>query len=223
MDSESTNDTTFKEYRDLEPMSRSLEQYLVLFFHLAAALIVSAIQFRDGLSAWILGFGVVTPILLIIHGYAYSTVPNDSWHREQMVPFMLSIVTATEIETDRYLQCNRRCARFVLILGWPVILLCQIAWTLGLTKVVPVLMGDNLLIRILGELAAWLAIFGPFFLYFLIIMPILVGLSRLLESRYRDIKHLLDIDKKWNMENRRRAKDPEFVKKQDATADRQWF
>lgn len=89
----------------------------------------------------------------------------------------------TEIETDRYLQYHRRLNRFTLILGWPAILMCQMAWTFGITEILPAFAADDLLTRILGELVAYVVIFGPFLLYFLVLMLIVVILERLLIPR----------------------------------------
>ena len=206
--SESSDDIVFKEYRELGSKSPSLEQYIVVVIHLTGAILISAIQFNDGVSVWFLGFGIVVPILLIIHGVGYSVFKNDSWYREQMIPFILSIVMATEIETDRFLQYHRWSTRFFLILGWPVILLCQMTWTFGLTEILPAFSADNVLTLIIGEFVAYLVIFGPFVLYGLALIFIFVILARLLQSRYEDIMHLFDIERMWNTERQRRAKNP---------------
>ncbi len=220
MDSESADGVVFKDYKELEPVRRSLGQYLIIVIHLAAALLISVIQLNDGISAWFLGFGVVVPILLIIHGCLFLFIPNESWYRERMVPFILSIVMATEIETDRYLEFNRRVTRFILILGWPVILMCQMAWTFGLTEIMPAFAALDFWTRLFGEMVAYVVvIFGPFFLYFLILILIILILDRLLTPRYADIKHLFDIENKWNRERDRRAKDLESAKKEDAPTD----
>jgi hypothetical protein len=219
MDSESADNVVFEDYRELEPVSKSLGQYLVAGIHFAAALLISVIQLNDGLSAWFVGYGVVTPILLIIHGCIFFIIPNDSWYRERMVPFILSIFMTTEIETDRYLQYQRRSTMLVLILGWLAILLCQMVWTFGITSILPAFATDDILILFAGELVGWTVILGPLFLYFLLLILIALILDRLLTPRYADIKHLFDIEKKWNMERDRRAKDAESVKSEDAPTD----
>ena len=208
MDSESTDEMVFKDYKELESSSRSMGQYFVIAIHLTAALLISIIQFNAGLSEWFLGFGILVPILLIIHGFLYSSIPNDSWYRNQMVPFILSIDMTTEIETDRYLQYQRRLTMISLILGWLVILMCQIAWTFGLTAIVPAFTGDDILTRFAGELIAWVVIFGPFVLYFLLLFLVHGVLEKLLKSRYKDITHLFEIEIKWNAEKQRRTKEP---------------
>ncbi len=208
MDSESADETVFKDFKELESSSRSMGQYFVIVIHLTAALLISIIQFNAGISAWFLGFGIVVPILLIVHGFLYSSIPNDSWYRDQMVPFMLSIVMTTEIETDRYLQYQRRLTRISLTLGWFVILMCQIVWYFGLTAIVPAFTGADILTRLVGELIAYVVIFGPFALYALLLIHVHGAIEKLLKSRYKDITHLFDIEIKWDMEKQRRAKDP---------------
>lgn len=208
MDSESTAEMVFNDYKELESSSRSMGQYFVIAIHLTAALLISIIQFNAGISAWFLGFGIVVPILLIAHGFLYSSIPNNAWYRDQMVPFILSIVMATEIETDRYLQYQRRITMISLILGWFVILMCQIAWTFGLTVIVPAFTGPDILTRLAGELIAWVVFFGPFVLYALALMFLQGVLEKLLKSRYTDITHLFEIEIKWNVEKHRRTKEP---------------
>ncbi|MHA1971084.1 MAG: hypothetical protein ACTSXE_04480 [Candidatus Thorarchaeota archaeon] len=208
MDSELADETVFNDYKELEPSSRSMGQYFVIAIHLTAALLISIIQFNAGLSAWFLGFGIVVPILLIVHGFLYSSIPNDSWYRDQMVPFILSIVMTTEIETDRYLQYQRRLTMISLILGWFVILMCQIAWTFSLTAIVPAFTGADILTRLVGELIAYGVIIGPFVLYFLLLFLVHGVLEKLLKSRYNDITHLFEIEMKWSAEKHRRTKEP---------------
>ncbi len=71
------DEEVFKEYKQLGPKSRSLEHYVVMFFHLVAAFVISVIQLDAGLTAWFQGFGVLTPILLITSGVAYSYFENE--------------------------------------------------------------------------------------------------------------------------------------------------
>lgn len=219
MDSELADDIVFKEYRDLDPVSRSPEQYFVAIIHLTAAVIISVIQFTYGFNSWALGFGIVTPILLILQGFAYLVIRNDLWYREQMVPFILSILMATEIETDRYLRYHRRFIRFTLILGWFVILVCQFTWTFGLTEIMPLFAGDDFLLRFIGELVAYAVLFGPFLLYGLGLVAILTILERILKTRYKDINHLFDIENKWTAETHRRSKNPESIRKGNSPMD----
>jgi len=180
-------------------------------------LIISAFQFSYGFNAWLLGFGIVTPILLIIHGFAYSHIENSSWYREQMVPFISRVIATTEIETDRYVQYNRRCTRYILILGWLAILLCQWVWTFGLTVVMPFFVGDNLILRFIGELVGYAVIFGPFLLYFLILIAIAASVEKILRPRYKDIEPLFEIADKWVKETNRRAKESKSTKEEDTS------
>ncbi|MHA1638407.1 MAG: hypothetical protein ACTSUB_10380 [Candidatus Thorarchaeota archaeon] len=223
MASESADDMVFKEYRELGSESRSLEQYFVAVTHLTAAVLISLIQFNYGLSAWLLGFGIVVPILLIIHGFVYLFFRSESWFREQMLPFILSIIMATEIETDRYLQYHRRFRRLMLILGWPGILICQAFWTFGLTGIMPIFSGDDFVTRLVGELVAYCIFLGPFFLYGLVLLFLLSNLERLLKPGYQDIVHLFDVENKWNKEHHRRAQDPGSVNNEDAPTDNRSF
>lgn len=222
MESESVNDVVFEEYRQLEPRRRSIEHYVVAFLHLVAAIIISVSYFSDGLTPWFQGYGIVTPILLIIHGFLYTQLENDTWYREQMVPFISRLIATTEIETDRYCQFHRRVARIFFVIGYFVILLCQWVWTFGVTVVLPLFLGDDILTRLVVELLAYAILFGPFILYFLVLMPVAAILDKLFLSRYSDITHLLDIEKKWTTENNRRVKNPESVQ-EEVPADNQWF
>ena len=157
------------------------------------------------------GIGIATPLLLILHGVAYSFVQNSSWYREQMIPFMLRIITTTEIETDRYLQYHRRTARYLLVLGWIAILLCQFVWTFGLTHIIPFFVGDDFILRFVGVLVGYVVFFGPFLLYFLILLLIAWILEEFFLPRYNDIEHLFDIENRWAKENKRRSIDQTSV------------
>lgn len=222
MESESATDVVFNDYKQLEPKSKSFEHYFVIVIHVAAALVISMLQFNGGISAWMLGFGIVTPTLLVFNGFAYSYFENDSWYREQMVPFMSRLITTTEIETDRYCQYHRRLARLVLIFGWLAILLTQLIWTFGLSQIITPFLYDVSLILISLELVTTVLIFALVLQYFLFIMLFGVILEKILQSRYADIAHLIDIENKWTKENNRRAKNPESVL-EDTSSDNQWL
>ncbi|MGY5878743.1 MAG: hypothetical protein RTV31_00775 [Candidatus Thorarchaeota archaeon] len=184
----------------MEPKRKTLEHYIVI--HFAAMLVISMFQFTYGTGLW-WGFGFVTPIILICNGFVYSAVENNSWYREQMVPFISRVISTTEIETDRYRQYHRSANRIVFILGYLVILICQGVWTFGLTIALPVFADGNFLIR---ELLAYAILFGPFFLYFFLLIIVGAFVDEILPPRYRDIAHLFVIENKWAMENQRRAK-----------------
>ena len=206
MSEDSEDSDVFTEYKPLRPKRRSLQGNIVLFLHLLAAIVLSVTQFASGLDVWFYGLGVATPILLIINGFAYSFFENDSWYKEEMVPYLSRIVSTTEIETDKYRQFHRRTARLMLIFGWVDIILCQLIWTWGLTVFLRSLLGEDLLTMIIRELFAYIVLFGPFFLYFIILLAFGSLIDKLFLSGYDDIKHLLELENKWNRENQRRAK-----------------
>jgi hypothetical protein len=216
---ESLDKTTFMEYTPLGPKRRTREHYLVLVGHIVAAFTISLIQLSIGLSVWFLGFGILTPILLILQGLFYSFLENDTWYREEMVPFISRLITTTESETDRLRQYHLRLARSVIVLGCFDIILCQLVWTYGLTVILPSFLGDDLLIRFIGELLAIVVVFGPFFLYLIVMLPIASTVERIYKSRYSDIAHLLDIENKWSREDNRRAKEKKAMLKGDASSD----
>ncbi|MGY5857747.1 MAG: hypothetical protein RTU63_00140 [Candidatus Thorarchaeota archaeon] len=201
----------------------SLENKVVAFIHIIVALAISLTQLQDGFLPWVMGNGIVLPILLIIHGFLYSSLENETWYREQMVPFIARLITTTEIETDRYLQFHRRIARTLLIFGWLVILLCQFVWTYGLTNFGSWFVSEDILTGVLAELVAYGIFFGPFILYFLILFLFAYIADKTVASRYEDISHILEIEHKWNKESSRRAKDPESVQVENDFYDRQGF
>lgn len=221
INSESANEEVFKEYVELEPKRKTLEHYIVMFIHIVVALTISAFQLNYGISEWVLGFGIVTPILLILHGFAYSFFDNGPWYRNQMVPYISRLVTTTEIETDRYLTYRRNAARYLLFFGWIAILPCQFVWTFGFTEVLPFFAGDDLILRFIGELVGYVVLFGPFLLYFLILVLFAGILDRIRIPRYKDIEHLFDIEDKWTKENNRRAKNPESMQDEEEPHGRQ--
>lgn len=204
------------------PKHSSFEQKIVAIIHLIVAVLISVILFNEGLDTWFLGAGIVTPILLIIQGFAYTRVESSSWYREQMVPFISELITTTEIETDRYLQYHRRSTRFVLVLGWLAILICQWVWTFGLTVVMPFFAGDDFILRLIGELVGYAVIFSPFLLYPVLLILFILILEKLLLSKYEDIRHLIDIEKSWTKENIRRTKNPELIQNENDLQESKW-
>lgn len=199
----------------MEPKRRTREHYIVLVVHIAAAFVISAFQLNSGIDAWFPGFGLATPILLIIHGVVYSFIQISTWCREQMVPFMLKLVPATEIETDRYVEYNRKSAMYVLIFGWFAILLCQFVWTFGLTEVMPFFIFDDFILRLIGEIVGYIVIFGPFLLYFLLLIAFAWVIEEFYLPGYNDVEHLFEIAHKWGREHNRRAKNLEPAKDVD--------
>ena len=207
MNSEVVNEELFNEYRPLGLKHRTRKHNIIIVLHILAAILISWSQFTIGLDAWFYGFGIVTPILLVINGFLFSYLENDSWYKEEMIPYISRIISTTEIETDRLRQYHRRSAWIILVLGWFDILLCQLIWTYGLTAMMPNLTFGDLLMRIPSEVLVWGVLLGPFFLYFIFMAPVAFVLDRMFLSMYNDISHLLDIENKWNREDRRRAEE----------------
>ena len=219
MSLETMGDDAFNEYRSLGPKHRTRKHYIIIVLHIFAAAVISLVQLSMGLDMWFYGFGIITPILLVMNGFLFSHLENDSWYREEMVPLISGIATTTESETDRLRQYHRSVAWTMLVLGWFDILLCQFIWTYGLLTIVPNFSVDSLIMRIPGELIAWVVIFGPFFLYFVFLIPVALILERVFLSRYSDIAHLLEIENKWTRENNRRAEEKKANVRNDSSSD----
>jgi hypothetical protein len=166
-------------------------------------------QFSEGLSAWFLGFGIITPILLITQGLFYAYIKNPSWYRDQMVPYISRIIMVTEIEADQFVRHHRRLGWYTLVLGSVAIIACQMIWTWGFTVVMPLFFGDDFITRLVGELVGYAVLFGPFFLYFVLIFAISGLVEFMLQSRNEEIRHIFDIADKWTEESERRRKPPE--------------
>jgi hypothetical protein len=222
MVSASSVESEFKEYEELGPCPPSIRQYLVVIIHFILAIGISLVQFQAGLDAWFQGFGIVTPILLSANGLIYTMTGNQQWYREQMVPFLSGIVTVTEIEGERYMTYHRRIGWYTLVLGWFAILTCQMAWTLGLTVVMPAFSGGDFITRLIGELVAYAVIFGPFILYGVLIIVIFRVFDQILPSRNQHIRHLLEIERKWSKERRRRARNPKSARDKSADGSDHW-
>jgi hypothetical protein len=215
----SIDDTTFKEYTPLGPKRKTRQHYFVLVVHIVAAIAISLNQLSIGLGTWFLGFGILTPILLILQGTLYPYSENDAWYKEEMIPFISRLTLTTESETDRLRQYHRRSAWSMLIIGYFDILLCQSIWTYGLTVIMPNFIGDDFLTRLVAEGVAFAVLFGPFFLYLVILFPIAFVVGAVYESRYRDIAHLIDIENECNREDSRRAEEKKAMRKGKASSD----
>jgi hypothetical protein len=209
MDSGKQDESVFEEYKELGPKITSKDQYIVALIHIIAAISISIMQFSDGLSAWFLGFGVLTPILLIVQGLLYAYMKNHQWYRDQMIPFISRIVMVTEIEADQYVRHHRRLGWYTLAIGWLAIIGCQIIWTWGFTVVLPLFFGEDFISRFVGEIVGYAILFGPFFLYLFLLYVTYDLVEFSMQSRNEEIRHIFDIAGKWTEENARRAKPPE--------------
>lgn len=223
MDNDNANGEVFKEYRELGPQKPSMEQYTVALTHVTFGIAVSVVQINEGIEAWFRGLGLVTPILLIAQGLAYCVLKNPQWYREQMVPFILDFVMVPEIEAEQYVSFHRRLSRCVLVFGWIAILLCQAAWTYGLTALVPLFTGNDIIARIVGELVAYAVIFGPFFLYVVILLGLQAIFEKNLRSKNQEIQQMLDIEERWSKEYRRRVTLGENGKNPIESPSDRWF
>ena len=208
MSSEPSIDDEFKEYRELGPKNMDFSSKIVLFIHIVAAVVIFVTQFSMGLEVWFYGYGIVTPILLVINGFFYAYLEAYTWNRKEMAPFIARVINTNEIEIERFCQFHRVVARSALILGWLDILVCQWVWTTGLALFVPNLFGEDLLFHTFAEVIAYGVIFGPFLLYFVLMLPVGVIIDRVLNYRYQDIRPLLEIQNKWEKENQRRKENP---------------
>ncbi|MHA2118583.1 MAG: hypothetical protein ACW98J_06660 [Candidatus Thorarchaeota archaeon] len=209
MDSGQKDESVFEEYKELGPKTTSKEQYIVALIHIIAAISISIIQFSDGLSAWFLGFGILTPILLIVQGLFYAYIKNYQWYRDQIIPFISRIIMVTEIEADLYVRHHRRLGWYTLVIGWLAIIGCQMIWTWGFTVVMPLFFGEDFISRLVGELVGYAVLFGPFLLYLFLLFVTYGPVESSLQSRNEEIRHIFDIEGKWTEENERRLKPPE--------------
>lgn len=209
MDSANQDESLFGEYQELGPKTISKEQCVIALIHIIAAIGISVMQFSEGLSAWFLGFGIFTPILLILQGLFYAYIKNHQWYRDQMVPFISRVIMVTEIEADQFVRHHRKLGWYTLVLGSIAIIACQMIWTWGFTVVMPLFFGDDLIIRFVGELVGYAVLFGPFFLYLFLIFLIYGGVEMISQSRNEEIRHIFEIAGKWTEENERRSKPPE--------------
>ncbi|MHA1926937.1 MAG: hypothetical protein ACW974_13555 [Candidatus Thorarchaeota archaeon] len=221
MDSGDQDESVFREYKELAPKTTSKEQYTIALIHIIAAISISIMQFSEGLSAWFVGFGIITPILLIVQGFFYVYIKNHQWYRDQMVPFISKIVMVTEIEADQFVRHHRRLGWYSLVIGWIAIITCQMIWTWGFSVVMPLFFGDDLITRFVGELIGYAVLFGPFFLYLVLLYFIYGLIEQKLQSRNEEIRHIFDIASKWAEENQRRSKPPESYK-ENKNASESW-
>ncbi|MHA2386506.1 MAG: hypothetical protein ACXAEE_09895 [Candidatus Thorarchaeota archaeon] len=214
MDSEDNDESVFSEYKELGPKTTSKEQYIVALIHIIAAIGISIMQVPEGFSAW-LRYGVLIPILLIAQGVFYAYLRNPEWYQDQMIPYISRIVMVTEIEADQFVRHHRRLGWYAIILGCVAILACQMIWTWGFTVVMPFFSGDDFITRLVGEIVGYAVLFGPFFLYIVLIFVIYGLLEYFMQSRNDEIQHIYEITNKWVEEDERRKKPPESENNSD--------
>ncbi len=215
MVSDELEESVFEDYRELDSKTTSTEQYMVAFLHVIAAIFISLISFNAGLAAWFTGFGIFTPILLVVLGAFYANIRSPEWHRDQMVPFILEFTTVTDVEVEQYVKFHQNQIRCTLVLGWGVLLFCQLLWTIGFTVVMPIFVSENLIVQLVGELVGYAVIFGPFFLYVVLLFVISGKVEIFLRSRNGEISKMIEIESKWYKELARREKPTESVENED--------
>ncbi|MFX1369621.1 MAG: hypothetical protein ACFFAY_13575 [Promethearchaeota archaeon] len=215
MVSDELEESVFEDYRELDSKTTSTEQYIVAFLHVIAAIFISLIGFNAGLAAWFAGFGILTPILLVVLGAFYANIRSPEWHRDQMVPFILEFTTVTDIEIEQYVRFHQKQIRYTLILGWGVLLFCQLLWTIGFTVVMPIFISEYFIVQLVGEFVGYAVIFGPFFLYVVLLFVISGKVELLLKARNEEISRMIEIESKWYKESARREKPSESVQNED--------
>ncbi|MHA2118584.1 MAG: hypothetical protein ACW98J_06665 [Candidatus Thorarchaeota archaeon] len=204
MNSESSDEEVFQEYKELGPQKTSHEQYAIAFLHVIAGFTLFAVQIPEGLAVWFAEFGILTPILLIVQGFVYALLKNPQWLREQMIPYFLELFMVTEIEADQFVGYHRWLNRYLLLLGFVAIAICQFVWTYGLTVIVPLFPRANFFSMVASDIITYAVIFGPFLLYVGLMFAFYGVLESLLQSINEDILHLFDIERRWSKEHSRR-------------------
>lgn len=167
-------------------------QVFVLLIHVIAAVIISVLNFSNGLLSWFVGTGVVTPVLLCATGLLYRILTGINWYRDEMVPYMSRTFTVQEFETDRFLKFIQTRRFMVLIASYISTILTQIAWFNIATFTIPFLESAGAF----GELFIYLFI-GMFFLYGLFLVFWLTVFERILKSKFSDANQLIKFDENW--------------------------
>lgn len=184
--------------------------------HLLGGIGISAYTYIYDIGSWFTGIGVVTPILLCALGIFFFLLPNETWYRTEMIPYLSSKLKPREEEMDRFLQYHRRLRTMVLSLGWLAIILCQFIWTFITMLMIPLAAVH----RIFADALIFVMI-GTVMLYLALILGILTVSERLLESIHSDIIDILDFENEWRRETQKREKE-RMKEERERGRDRRW-
>jgi len=204
------------DFDDLSDPSASGVQWAVFLVHLFCGIGVSAYIYISDIGSWFTGIGVVTPILLCALGIIFYLMPNETWYRSEMIPYLSSKLKPQEEEMERLLQYHRRLRTIILPLGWLAIVLCQSVWTYATMLMLPIaavhrIFADALIFVMIGTVMLFLAM----------ILGILTVSERLLESIHSDIIHILEFEAAWRKEIQKREKERIQEEKQ-RERDKRW-
>lgn len=204
MDASTNDEQSEYELIELDETRSDRHQVYVLLIHVIAAVIISVLSFSDGLQSWLVGTGLLTPILLGITGFIYGISTGINWYREEMIPYMCRTIMVQEFETDRFLKYKQKVRFIILIAGYLSIIITQFVWYHIATITIPLTehvgQGTEIICMIF---LIMILLYGVFLVFLFDVF------DRILKSIFSDASQLIEFDKNWleaNKESNEKSK-----------------
>ena len=107
MESSSDDEGADHSQADLTPSKPDAYQKYVFVAHLFLGVAISIASFSDGPYSWFVGTGLLTPVLLGVTSFFYSSITGLNWYREELLPYMRRTLMVQEFEIERFLKYKR--------------------------------------------------------------------------------------------------------------------
>jgi hypothetical protein len=176
---------------DLLPINVDRAQELVFLVQIIPAIGISVFSLSGGWSAWYFGTGILTPVMPGILGYYFDMTPGITWERERMVPFIARSMMVSEFELERYLLYKKHRRFALLVGGYLSIIFTQVIYF----QISPFLIGlleyPYTPIQALYYIPVCMLI-----LFFIFLLGWISFIDHGLKSRYSDIKHIIQFNKR---------------------------
>ncbi|MFW9769743.1 MAG: hypothetical protein ACFFF9_09255 [Candidatus Thorarchaeota archaeon] len=177
--------------KEIEPSRPDGHQVYVFGTHVMLAVIISMLSFNGDWIHWVIGTGLITPVLLILSGLFYSATRGNNWYRDVFLSRVSRILMQPEFENDRFLSFNRAHQLSFLIAGYLATPVCQFSWTIITSILVPGVVSIFTLMEFLFLL------FVLIFVLFMMCWVFFTTISdRIFDRMYSDILHLIELDRR---------------------------
>ena len=189
MESSANDEGTDHSHANLKPSEPDPFQKYVFLAHIVLGIAISILSFSGGLYSWYVGTGLLTPILLAVTSFFYSSLVGMNWYREELLPYMRRTLMVQEFEIERFLKYKRIHRIGALIAGYIATGICQIVWF----SIAPIVVTFVEHVSAASEVVYW-AIMSMLILFLLVMGLIALVALHPIEFAFSDIKQLIEFD-----------------------------
>ncbi|MFX1559343.1 MAG: hypothetical protein ACFFBL_02030 [Promethearchaeota archaeon] len=189
MESSADDEEFYHSHANLKPSEPDPHQKYVFLAHIVLGVAISILSFSGGPYSWFVGTGLLTPLLLAVTSFFYSSLVGMNWYREELLPYMRRNFMVQEFELERFLKYKRIHHFGALIAGYISTGVCQVVWF----SIAPIVVTFVENISEASEVVLW-AVMGMIILFLLVMGLIVLVALRPIEIAFSDIKHLIEFD-----------------------------